>query len=172
MFKVWVVWIVTQAWFDIVTESFTHRSHFHALKSGDTTPCRMTRMTLQSHVHYKEIYTRTCCGPLFSPVKPYSHRMWLTTFEIRKRVGWRSKMHLDPKTVFQIQILFKSQSGARDCSRGLRGQGSGFRVYAEPASGCGARCEPGSVYRSNSLMRRRAPLGPYSRTSPGAILWS
>jgi len=27
----------------------------HALHSGDTTPCRMTGVTLHSHVRYKEI---------------------------------------------------------------------------------------------------------------------
>ena len=43
--------------------------------SGDTTPCRMTRMTLYSHVRYEEIQARTCCRPLFSSVKPYAHTM-------------------------------------------------------------------------------------------------
>ena len=28
--------------------------------SGDTTPCRMTGVTLHSHVHYKKIQARTC----------------------------------------------------------------------------------------------------------------
>ena len=31
---------------------------------GSTTPCRMTRVTLQNHVHYEEIQARTCSGPL------------------------------------------------------------------------------------------------------------
>ena len=42
---------------------------------GDTSPCRMTAVTLHSHVRYKAIEVRTCCGPLFSSVKPYSHTM-------------------------------------------------------------------------------------------------
>ena len=53
-----------------------HSAKCHPLKvtpSGDTTPCRMTGVTLHSHVHYTEIYARTCSGPLFSSVKPYSH---------------------------------------------------------------------------------------------------
>ena len=33
---------------------------------GDTTPCRMTGVTLLSRVHYKEIHACTCSGPLFS----------------------------------------------------------------------------------------------------------
>ena len=33
--------------------------------SGDTTPCAIIGVTLQSHVRYKEIQARTCCGPLF-----------------------------------------------------------------------------------------------------------
>ena len=37
--------------------------------SGDTTPCKMTGVTLHSHVHYKEIKARTCSGPLFSSVQ-------------------------------------------------------------------------------------------------------
>jgi len=46
-------------------------SHVSLAKgSGDTTPCRMTGVTLHSHVRYKEIQARTCCGPLFSSVKP------------------------------------------------------------------------------------------------------
>jgi len=37
-------------------------------------------VTLHSHVHYKEIWARTCCGPLFSSVKPHSHTMsmWIS----------------------------------------------------------------------------------------------
>jgi len=39
--------------------------------SGDTTPCRMTGVTLHSHVRYKEIYARTCSGHgSSSPVLP------------------------------------------------------------------------------------------------------
>jgi len=41
--------------------------------SGDTTPCKMTGVTLHSHVHYKEISARTCSGPLISSVKPQSY---------------------------------------------------------------------------------------------------
>jgi len=35
-----------------------------------TTPCRMTGVTLRGHVHYKEIYARTCSGPLIPSVTP------------------------------------------------------------------------------------------------------
>ena len=45
------------------------------LTPGDTTPCRMTGVTLHSHVRYKDINVRTCCGPLFSSVDLYSHTM-------------------------------------------------------------------------------------------------
>ena len=45
------------------------------LESGDTTPCGMTGVTSHRHDRYKEIQARTCCGPLFSSVKPHSHTM-------------------------------------------------------------------------------------------------
>ena len=38
--------------------------------SQTTTPCRKTGVTLHSRVRYKEIQAHTCCGPLFSSVKP------------------------------------------------------------------------------------------------------
>ena len=47
--------------------------------SGDTTPCRMTGVTLHSHVHYKEIYARTCSGPgLISPYSPHPTTNYFT----------------------------------------------------------------------------------------------
>ena len=42
-------------------------------RSGDTTRCRMTRVTLHSHVHYEEIQACTCSGPLLSSVKPWGY---------------------------------------------------------------------------------------------------
>jgi len=47
-----------------------------AQESGDTTPCRMTGVTLHSHVHYKEIYARTYSGlpPEGATARP---RKWL-----------------------------------------------------------------------------------------------
>ena len=51
--------------------------------SGDTTPCRMTGVALHSHVHHTEIQARTCSGPLFSSVKPYSHTISLRSSYMR-----------------------------------------------------------------------------------------
>jgi hypothetical protein len=34
--------------------------------SGDTALCRMTGVTLHSHIHYTEIEVHTCSGLLFS----------------------------------------------------------------------------------------------------------
>ena len=41
--------------------------------SGYATPCGMTGLTLHRHIRSEEIQARTCCGPLFSSAKPYSH---------------------------------------------------------------------------------------------------
>ena len=46
--------------------------------SGDTTPCKMTRVTLHSHVRFQEIWVRTCCGPLFSVLSPQT--LWTRSF--------------------------------------------------------------------------------------------
>ena len=41
----------------------------------------MTGVTLHGHVHYKEIQARTCSGPLFSSVKPYSRTMSICVYQ-------------------------------------------------------------------------------------------
>ena len=53
-------------------------------RSGDTNLCRMTGVTLHSHVHCKETEARTSSGPLFCSVKPYSHTMTIRVSSSQK----------------------------------------------------------------------------------------
>ena len=52
-------------------------------ESVDTLPWRMISVTLHSHVHFKEICSRTCSRIMFSSVKPYSHTMSVCVSSVR-----------------------------------------------------------------------------------------
>ena len=65
-------------------------------ESGNTTPCRMTGVTLHSQVHYKEVQARTCSGPLFSSAKPYLHTMSMYVSSARAGPVRQNTVEHDP----------------------------------------------------------------------------
>ena len=82
--------------------------------SGDTTPCRITGVTLHSHVHYKEIYARTCSGPLRSSVKPHDVNAGAVSAVLL--VGGRARLEtaLYPHSTQMTYVLSVGAVAARD----------------------------------------------------------
>ena len=101
--------------------------------------------TLHSHVHYKEIQARTCSGPLFSSVKPYSHTM----------SGDRTPCRMTGVTLHGV--------GSPECSGPLRGgtllpRGGSVREAVAPTVAVLG------LYRGTSPIGKRPRLQDFSGT--------